>query len=397
MLGNLHGNLRFLDIGARMKRFTDASVKKLEVRDKPYEVLESDGFYVRVQPTGTKTFYYVYYETVTEGGEKKKKRKPVRIGSFPSMSVKQARDTCVELRKKRDSREAVAVDVTFEMASVEYMAAMKKHGRNVGTTIDNKQGYLDRVFNPAFGAMLIGDVRRVDIIDSLELYVINDQVSSYNAALTVVKGVFDHAIDREYIEQTPAYKITPYSVGEGERILSVGEMAAVMSTSHCRSAKILQVTLLTGARPGEVARMRYEDIVDGIWHCVQRKGRAAKVARRDRDEVRVRQTYLVPTVLDIIGAGKRGRVFPGSDTLQGVNLYVREKYRKTDQRNPWVPRDLRRTFGTRMAEDIGVDEKIIHMILGHKRDKLKRTYIRTNYPADVKDALLMWEAYLLEL
>lgn len=63
---------------------TDTRLRALKPKDKPYKVTDERGLYVEVTPTGGKLWRFRY----RIGGAQKK----LCIGSYPDISLKQARD-----------------------------------------------------------------------------------------------------------------------------------------------------------------------------------------------------------------------------------------------------------------------------------------------------------------
>ncbi len=59
---------------------------------------------------------------------------------------------------------------------------------------------------------------------------------------------------------------------EKSRVLTDQEIRAVIEDMSTESARILNLMLRTGARPGECQKLRYEDIENQWWTCKQIKG-----------------------------------------------------------------------------------------------------------------------------
>ena len=116
------------------------------------------------------------------------------------------------------------------------------------------------------------------------------------------------------------------------------ELKAVLNDRSNDPARILNLILLTGARPGECQTMRFEDVKDRWWTCSQSKG--GKVSRK--------RTYLVDSALELIGTGS-GLVFPDQQTQNGIARFVKRKYHINGADN-WTPHDLRRTVATRLKK-----------------------------------------------
>lgn len=71
---------------------TDTRLRALKPKDKPYKVTDERGLYVEVTPTGGKLWRFRY----RIGGAQKK----LCIGSYPDISLKQARDAAYEARPR---------------------------------------------------------------------------------------------------------------------------------------------------------------------------------------------------------------------------------------------------------------------------------------------------------
>ena len=120
---------------------TDTRLRALKPKDKPYKVTDERGLYVEVTPTGGKLWRFRY----RIGGAQKK----LCIGSYPDISLKQARDAAYEARRavasggdpafekrKRKIRAEFLSAQTFEAVAREYIEQMMvQNGRADGTIV----------------------------------------------------------------------------------------------------------------------------------------------------------------------------------------------------------------------------------------------------------------------
>ncbi|HBC16119.1 MAG TPA: integrase, partial [Erythrobacter sp.] len=117
---------------------TDTRLRALKPKDKPYKVTDERGLYVEVTPTGSKLWRFRY----RIGGAQKK----LCIGSYPDISLKQARDAAYEARRavasggdpafekrKQKIRAEFLSAQTFEAVAREYIEQMMvQNGRADG-------------------------------------------------------------------------------------------------------------------------------------------------------------------------------------------------------------------------------------------------------------------------
>ena len=74
---------------------TDAAIKSLKLKDKPFKVTDRQGLYLLVKPNGSKLWRFKYY---VHGIEKA----PLAFGVYPDVSLKRARAKQEEARELLD-------------------------------------------------------------------------------------------------------------------------------------------------------------------------------------------------------------------------------------------------------------------------------------------------------
>ncbi|WP_261927321.1 integrase arm-type DNA-binding domain-containing protein, partial [Vibrio aestuarianus] len=76
---------------------TNTQVKQTKPKEREYSLNDGDGLSLRVRPSGSKSWFFTYLVPVT------KKRFKISFGSYPEVSLAQA-------RKKRDEARALVAD-----------------------------------------------------------------------------------------------------------------------------------------------------------------------------------------------------------------------------------------------------------------------------------------------
>jgi integrase len=118
--------------------------------------------------------------------------------------------------------------------------------------------------------------------------------------------------------------------------------------------------LLTGCRPGELARLRRDDIRPSEGVFVIPLGKS----RKEKKDIRVVLTKPIMRALNIaLKAGDTELVFPGCAQVA--------------HRDPLSARgmDLRRTYRT-VAADAGVDELLAHFLMSHTPNGISQRYVQ---------------------
>jgi integrase len=88
-----------------------------------------------------------------------------------------------------------------------------------------------------------------------------------NQVLASTSAVFSWATRQELLAHNPCRGVERHATASRERVLSDAEVPLFWAAFAEAGVPglALQVLLLTGQRPGEVAHMRHEHIADGWW------------------------------------------------------------------------------------------------------------------------------------
>jgi len=430
------------------KQFTEKAIAAAKPKDKRYYLREGRGFALQILPSGAKAFVYLF--------ELNKSKGYVLLGHYPDCSLANARIAynetyklvkngidpreqkalTEELRKKTEEIEATTnalIQYTFQSllddgipedfvpSTVEQLVAVyhvkyskENHGlktqRNFLYTV--KSGII-----PVMGKKLITEIRRKDAIALIQDVASRAPGQSGNV-LKAGRQIFEYALLREWVENQPFLQITkavPKAIANVcDRVLDDIEVPKVWkaiskSPSSDSVRRALKMILITAQRPGEVAQMHSEQIIDRWWTI------PAKVAKNGREH----RVYLTDTALSLIDS-KKGHIFPsdkGSTGHIAINTIAQAIYRgySTDAiekvvgvntikaskapyfgMTPWSPHDLRRTARTNMPR-VGVSDEHAEEILNHTKPGIIGAYNKYRYDNEKKAALLKWEALLLEL
>ena len=315
-----------------MPTFTDRAVRGLKGEDREREVMDSSnrGFGVRVSPSGARTFIYRYR---ING-----KLSRMALGKFPGTSLADARDLYRKAKERNEDGydpRGGSVNTVKDLSDL----YIKLHAKPKKKTWERDRALLDTKVLPAWGNKRPDQIRKRDVILLLDGIVASGAPVQANRVLSLVRKMFNFAVDRDLLDANPAWRVkAPSAETSKNRVLSDDEITELLNQRQSQVKDALVVILLTGARPGEVAAMRWEDIDGSTW--------TLPTSKNKRPVVRP----LLPVVMDInegmesyneyafSSHGGEGHIRP--DSL--VTWVNRRKW-------SWSPHDVRRTCATRVA------------------------------------------------
>lgn len=122
---------------------TVPKIKNAEIKEKEYKLFDSDGLYIRIKPSGKKLFYFRY--------KLNKKDRSMAFGSFPAVSLKEARE-------KRDRAKAKLLDGIDPMADRIERKRAEKTFKDLALEYFERRGEQSEKSDKRFLAMLNNDI-----------------------------------------------------------------------------------------------------------------------------------------------------------------------------------------------------------------------------------------------
>lgn len=180
-------------------------------KEKAYKLADGGGLFVRVSPAGTKTWAYQY----AFAG----KRKEVTFGTYPEVSIKEARDRHFAARQKltqdidpaaakRDEKEALRRAAEAD-AYVFKTFAGRWMDERLATAADSYKHKvrqrLDLHVHPHIGSKRLEAIKPRDVLEVIERLRTKPQTAE--KVRGTIAQIFDYAISKLILEQNPA---TPF-------------------------------------------------------------------------------------------------------------------------------------------------------------------------------------------
>ncbi|MCZ6467239.1 MAG: integrase arm-type DNA-binding domain-containing protein [Alphaproteobacteria bacterium] len=398
--------------------------KRAEFRD------TTPGLTLRVNDRGVRTWTLTY--RVSGAGGKNEDGRPLQgrtrrlnIGRYPALGLRAARDRADELwslaadgtdpaaqrhREVMDRRETE--QLTFRVLAERWIDEAER-GRRVGRQGAISPGYLRErrgdlaiMVMPHLGHLPITDITRGHIREMLDAIDDEEQTRLHpfrvDNALKSARCIFNFAVMRDIIENSPADKIQRRCVSEArDRVLDDREVAAlwVVTGEHGYPfGTATRVLLLTGQRRDEIGGMRWGqlDLDEGIL----------KLAKVDTKSRRANEIPLSGAVVDLLRDVPHPRgefVFRGRGIpcISGWSGYVARLRRGLVDRlgevENWRLHDLKRTAATGLAK-LGVDLTVIKLICEHQVGEtmgVTAIYNRFHYMDEKRAALEKWAAVVV--
>jgi integrase len=356
------------------RNITDFLLRSLKGRPNKYEIWDEKQkpLCVRVLPSGTKTFYYVF--------------------SFPGRGTRWYRVGPSGIGIKEARRQAV--QLIARVARGEDPQAERRAQRSAGTFAELHQRYLEewakrynkswqqaerliRVYVLKRWAKIKADqIGRADVRQLFNS--LADTPNQANKVKDAVSAVFTWAVKQDIVATNPCTGIDNNPTEDRDRILSDAEVPifwkACDEIDPVRS-RALKVLLLTGQRPGEVCRMRREHIRGQWWEMPGQP--VAELGWRGTKNGRSHRVWLCAAVMELIGDAT-GFVFVSTrgNAIDDLDAAMRAISQRLDA-PPARPHDLRRTNGSMISGLFSRDD--MNRIQNHIEGGIADVYDRFNY------------------
>ena len=422
------------------------------------DVGENSGLRVKCGSTGVKTFFYRYKSPVSG------KLTQIKIGNYPAVSLAAAR---VELEKlktlrrsgvcpkleKQEKEQAIkaeqervvkaaksksfSIESLVELYLSEYIEdryitdkkAPSKKKKVAGARKLKGQAEVRRtLYGDAvrvLGDLPADQLTRKQVVDLIMGVVDRGANVQAGNVLRELSSAYEFAIGLGHFSDefaNPALlaraslnqarvKLTS---SKGKRVLTDKELASVIqwlpqSGFTHKQKCILQLTLWTACRSGEICGARWQDIdlEKGVWSLAETKNGAARdVQLSDQAtqllrSLQVSENSVQTYVFESPNTGKPIQQkslteikwqLKNADRLPNRRKYS-EQQKWPDDMQDWSPHDLRRTVRTGLSK-LGCPADVAEAVLGHSPKGIEGTYNLHRYEDECRQWLQKWADYM---
>jgi integrase len=363
---------------ARKQRLTELTVRKLRPERGAYLVWDSHqhGLAIRVQPTGSRAWVCVY--------SRQGRPRWLHLGDARSIGLAEAR--------------TLAAEAMVEVARGKDPAAEKRAERGAGTFAELATRYVEqyakrrnkswpqsdtlvrRYLLPRWGKLQATSISRADVkamMARIEAPVVANQT------LAAASAIFSWAVKEEIVAVHPCRGVDRNETKSRERVLSDSELPkfwAAFAGAGLVASSALKVLLLTGQRPGEVAHMRREHIIDNWWTMPgEADPRAGWPGTKNGQTHRVWLPAAAREVIAELGDGGTGFVFAGKrgGAVKKLDAAMQAICTKLAVERA-TPHDLRRAFSTKVTA-LGFGRDGLNRVTNHKEGGIASVYDRHQY------------------
>ncbi|WP_050605479.1 integrase arm-type DNA-binding domain-containing protein [Ruegeria sp. 6PALISEP08] len=258
---------------------SDAKIRNLKSKSKPYKVSDFDGLFVLVKVSGSKSWRFKYR---VDG-----KEKLIVFGDYPAVSLSKARELRdaartnlangldpSELKQEEKLRRAEASGQTFEKIGAAFLAKQHKEGKSKATL--DKTAYHLKLANRDFGKKAITAITAPMILRTLRKVEVKGNYETAHRLRARIGSVFRYAVASGLAETDPTYALRdalirptrqhraaitdPIAFGALLREIDVFE-------GQVTTRIALQLLALLAQRPGELRHAKWGefDETERVW------------------------------------------------------------------------------------------------------------------------------------
>ncbi|MDR6847722.1 site-specific integrase [Sphingomonas sp. BE137] len=273
---------------------TNITLRNIKPSAKPYKLADEKGLFLLVQPSGGMLWRMKYrIDGRDEAGNAKRVEKKLGLGTYPEVSLKDARegrdaarrllalgkDPANEKNREKQARRVSAAN-TFSAVATAYIEKNRRDGLAAATVI--KREWFLRIVERSLGHRPIAEIAPYEILDSVRPFETAKNDEKAHRTVQFIGQVFRYAVANQLASSDPtrdlrgalsnrkpkhhAAILDPKKAGELLRAIDGYEGYPLTRTA-------LQLSALLFVRPGELRKAEWAeiDLAAAIWRIPAQK------------------------------------------------------------------------------------------------------------------------------
>lgn len=393
-----------------MKRvLTDAKVRNLRPKDEAYKAADGGGMYLYITKSGTKSFRY---DTKLHG-----KRFTITFGTYPVISLAEARDLHLEARNKIakgiDPRSTAPEKMSFSYYALKTMKRLELKESTYNKRLGRMQNYLF----PALDKKVVTEITALDILQLLDPIADSGRRELAQRLAIYCRQTFDDLLNLQLIQNNPAdsVKRTLPKVKNAKNfahLTSSDDLALFVKSLSSHKGdyavgKAVRFMVLVFLRPQNIRFLKW-DYVDFENKLITYPPGTMKMNKEfkvplskqalsilnDMKSLTGRLDYVFLTTSGIRSGGK-----PMSENTLNVAItkLINPETKMAFGRGFITSHGMRHTASTQLNEQ-GFNPDAIELQLAHaSKDRIRATYNKAELLPERIEMMQKWADYLDEL
>ena len=371
---------------------TESQAKSAKPKEKPYMLRDDRGLYLRIDPSGRKYWILRYWQN--------KKEHQLSLGSYPEISLKDARVKRDEIQTARAKGETPAAH------SPRLFCDVVKEWLKVRMS-DKTEGYLRTVIIrlnkhilPEIGTKELKQITSGDILRLCRKIENNGRDDTAMRVKMLIGQVYRFAIAASYTDSDPTSALhgalRNHKKQHYPTFTNPAEIALLIKAVKSYPYTVMRCAILfsiyTAARPGEIRAAEWSEINGDFWEIPAEK-------------MKMRRKHIVPLSSQIKAVlaelrpitGKNKYLFPSPRndgrcmSENGVRVALRAIGFTKEQ---IVPHGFRAMFST-IANEHGMNRDVIERQLAHvEQNAVRGAYNHAEYMPERIKLMQWWADYL---
>ncbi|MGE4338052.1 MAG: tyrosine-type recombinase/integrase [Pigmentiphaga sp.] len=385
---------------------TDAALKVLRPKDKPYKVTDRDGMYVHVSPGGTLSFRLDY--------RLNGRRETVNFGRYGrgGISLARAREMCLDAKRAVREGQSPAMEKQRAKRHLKEAKSFGQFGEKwlaCATMADStramRRAIFDRELLPVWRNRLLTEITSDDIRAHCGKIVERGAPATAIHVRDIVKQIYGFAKLHGEKVANPAGDVGPTSIASfvpRDRSLSPVEIRIMLKLlEHVPTLP----TIRLGMRLYLLTMVRKSELQEAVWDEVDFENAVWTIPKERMKRSKALNVYLSRQALDIMialktCAGNSRYLLPSRyeadapmsrATFNRITYAVVELARKEGAPlEPFTVHDLRRT-GSTLLNELGFNSDWIEKCLAHEDGRSSRgVYNKAEYEVQRRHMMQEW-------
>ncbi|AIK89509.1 tyrosine-type recombinase/integrase [Glaesserella parasuis] len=389
----------------KFTRLSAMEIKEAKPKNKEYSLHDGDGLLLRIRPTGSKTWLFNYSIPFT------KKRTNLRIGSFPEISLIQARAKREEFRallaqnidlqaeKLRQQEEAQSqIRDTFYSVSTSYFNGIYKQKAKNAETRENNWTRLENHIFPYIGEKHVSEITVRTLVQVYEKAA--NRSNTLKKVHQLVSVIMDHAVTKGIIESHNcrlAIKSFYIESSKPNPTIKPSELPKLfqdLSNSQISKKTYFLIcwSFLTALRPNEAVSAEWAEIdfENKLWNIPKEKMKGQADKKRPHTVPLSSQAIQLLEIMKFFSEGSRFIFVGRSSNNQPMNkATVNVTLKRIGYKNKLTAHGIRAFIKTFLASQ-KIERNVSETVLSHLLeggDDLENTYNRYDYLEERKSVM----------